>query len=478
MDSQISYNKTKIVATVGPASNNKEVLRELVKAGADVFRLNFSHGSHEDHLKVINMVREINDELGTNISLLQDLQGPKIRTNMIKDGEVFLKEGQELTITIDDKEGDDKVISTTYKALPSDVNPGDAILIDDGKIELKVVSSSHDSVLTRVIHGGSLKSRKGINLPDTKVSAPSLTEKDEKDLIFGLAQDLDWVALSFVRTAEDIYDLREKIKRAGKSTMIVAKIEKPEAIKNIDAIIEASDALMVARGDLGVEIAMEDVPIQQKIIVGKCNRAGKPVIIATQMLESMIDNPRPTRAEANDVANGVLDGADAVMLSAESASGKFPVLAVKSMSRIIAAVEETSERMYHKFYEEEKDSVTRLNDKLVRVACRLGMDVGAKAIIGMTKSGYTGFRLAGHRPKANIFIFTDKKELLRKMNLVWGIRGFHYDKMESIDDTFDHLEEILVDKGFLHSGDIYINTASMPLHWKAHTNMIKVSVVQ
>lgn len=476
MNNQIFFNKTKIIATVGPASNKKDVLMDLVKAGVDVFRLNFSHGTHEDHLKVIKLVREINEELGTHISLLQDLQGPKIRTNMIKGGEVFLEEGQLLSITINDLEGDEKIISTTYTALPNDVHVGDAILIDDGKIELRVESTTHDTVITRIIHGGSLKSRKGINLPNTKVSAPSLTDKDEEDLVFGLKHDIDWVALSFVRSADDIHYLRDKISKSGKKTMIVAKIEKPEAIKNIDEIIEATDALMVARGDLGVEIAMEEVPIYQKIIVGKCNRAGKPVIIATQMLESMIENPRPTRAEANDVANGVLDGADAVMLSAESASGKFPVLSVKSMSRIINAVETTSDKMYNKFYEEGNSS-TRLNDMLVSAACRLGMNVDAKAIIGMSKSGYTGMKLASHRPKSHIFIFTDKKDLLKTMNLVWGIRGFYYDKMESIDDTFEHIEKILVDQGFLHKGDVYINTASMPLHWKAHTNMIKVNIV-
>ncbi|MEM8894636.1 MAG: pyruvate kinase [Bacteroidota bacterium] len=477
MDNTILFNKTKIVATVGPASNNKQTLTDLVKAGVDVFRLNFSHGSHEDHLKVIRMVQEINEELGTNIALLQDLQGPKIRTNMIKGGEVEIKEGQQLVITTKDGvEGDDKVISTTYKALPNDVTLGDKILIDDGKLELKVEKSGGDEVTTRVIHGGSLKSRKGINLPDTRVSAASLTDKDEKDLAFGMTQEIDWVALSFVRSAVDIHHLKEKIKAAGRKTLVIAKIEKPEAIDNIDEIIEATDGIMVARGDLGVEIAMQDVPMQQKIIVEKCNRAGKPVIIATQMLESMIENPRPTRAEANDVANGVLDGADAVMLSAESAAGKFPILAVKAMANIIKAVEDNSQDIYNKFYEDGDDSLTRLNDKLVRAACRLSMSVEAKAIIGMTKSGYTGYKLASHRPNASIFIFTDKKPLLRAMNLVWGIRGFYYDKMEGIDDTFDHLEEILVEKGHLFSGDIYINTASMPLHWKTHTNMIKVSV--
>src|SRR6478609_1723902 len=314
---RISYNKTKIVATVGPASNSKEMLISLVKEGVDVFRLNFSHGSHDDHFKVINFVREINKELGTSVALLQDLQGPKIRVNEMRPG-IEIKSGEELTITTKQLLGNDKIVSTSYERLPQDVKEGDVILIDDGKIELKVKEVRGIEVVTTVVYGGPLKSRKGINLPFTKVSAPSLTEKDLIDLEFGIKHKVDCIALSFVRKAYDIESMRAILDKNNSNSRIVAKIEKPEALENIDAIIAATDAVMVARGDLGVEIWMEEVPMVQKMLVEKCNKLAKPVIVATQMMESMIENPRPTRAETNDVANAVMDGADAVMLSAET----------------------------------------------------------------------------------------------------------------------------------------------------------------
>ncbi len=470
--------RSKIVATVGPASNNKETLIELIKAGANVFRLNFSHGTHQDHQKVIELITQINTEMGTHVAMLQDLQGPKIRVNQVENGEVEINSGDNLCITTkEDVIGNNEIVSTTYKQIVNDVKKGDTILIDDGNIELQVEETIDDKVNTKVIHGGILKSRKGINLPDTKVSAPSLTEKDRKDLEFGLQFDLEWVALSFVREAKDIVELKEIIKKSGKHTKVVAKIEKPEALDNIDDIIEETDAIMVARGDLGVEIAMEDVPLKQKILVKKCIKKGKPVIIATQMMESMINNPRPTRAETNDVANAVLDGADALMLSAESASGNFPIQAVMRMSQTIAAVENEAVSIFNKFSDKEKESTTRLNDLLVRAACRLSESVHAKALIGMTKSGYTAYHLAMHRPNAEIFVFTNQKHLLRQLNLAWGVRGFYYDLTEGIDDTLHHIEEILVKEGFLTSGDVFINTASMPSHWEGHTNMIKIHQV-
>ncbi|MEQ9232390.1 MAG: pyruvate kinase, partial [Cyclobacteriaceae bacterium] len=330
--------KSKIVATVGPASNNKEMLIKLAEAGANVFRLNFSHGTHDMHQVVIDTINEINAEKGWNLCMLQDLQGPKIRIDQVEDG-AELHSGEILTISTTKEDiGNSKKVGTTYKGIVNDVNVGELILIDDGKIQLEVVDVRKDEVDAKVIYGGPLKSRKGINLPNTKVSAPSLTQKDIEDLEFGLKNNLEWVALSFVRKAEDIIDLKKRIQKAGKKTKVVAKIEKPEALENIDAIIEATDALMVARGDLGVEIPMEDVPMAQKKMVKACNKAGKPVIIATQMMESMIENPRPTRAETNDVANAVYDGADALMLSAESAAGKYPVEAVASMAKTIMAV--------------------------------------------------------------------------------------------------------------------------------------------
>ncbi len=472
------FKKTKIVATIGPASRNKETLRELIKAGANVFRLNFSHGSHDDHKKTIDMVRELNDELGSSVALLQDLQGPKIRVGKVENDGVPIHPGQQLIITTEDILGTSEKVSTVYEGIVNDVKPGDTILMDDGNIELKTIKVEGNEVYTEVVHGELLKSRKGINLPDSNVSAPSMTEKDIEDLEFAFQFDLEWVALSFVRKASDIHQIKERIAKAGVNTKVIAKVEKPEAIANLDEIIEATDGVMVARGDLGVEVPSERVPILQKRMVRKCNRLGKPVIIATQMMESMIENPRPTRAETNDVANAVFDGADAIMLSAESASGKFPVQAVQQMSKTIQAVEGDSRTIYSKFQEEDSESSTRLNDLLIRSGCRLADNVEAKALIGMTKSGYSGYRLAMHRPKAHIFLFTNQKYLLRQMNLVWGVTGFYYDKEEGIDTTLEQIEKRLVQEGYLEKGDVFINTASMPAHWKGHTNMVRVSQVE
>jgi pyruvate kinase len=478
MENTIIFNKTKIIATVGPASNSKEKLTELIKAGVDVFRLNFSHGSYEAHQEVIDRVREINKELGTHICLLQDLQGPKIRTRDVENGQVDIVEGQDLIITTEKIVGTSSKISTTYESLPNDVSIGDMILIDDGKLELKVTGVDGNEVKTKVIYGGPLKSKKGINLPDTNVSAPCLTDKDEEDLQFGLKNDCEWIALSFVRTADDIRYMRSIIEKSGKKSKIVAKVERPEALKNIDEIIEATDAVMVARGDLGVEIVMEDVPMAQKMIVQKCNEASKPVIIATQMMESMIENPRPTRAETNDIANAVMDGADALMLSAETATGKYPIQTIKSMARTISSVETQADHIYDKYWDIDLKSSLFINDSLVASACRLSKYTGAKAIIGMTKSGYTAFRISSHRPKALIFVFTDNEPLLNTLSLLWGVRGFYYDKMGTTDETFTDIENLLKEKGHLTKGDIFVNMASMPLHWTNRTNMAKISVVE
>ena len=468
--------RSKIVATVGPASNSKEMLLELARAGANVFRLNFSHGTHQDHHKVIDAINELNDEHKMNKAILQDLQGPKIRINQMKDGGVTIKPGETLCIAIDDREGDSQSVSTTYKEIVNDVKVGDTILIDDGNIELKATEIKSDMVCTEIVHGGYLKPRKGINLPNTKVSAPSLTPKDREDLEFGLQFNLEWVALSFVRKADDILELKKIIADAGKSTKVVAKIEKPEALDNIDEIIDATDAIMVARGDLGVEIAMEDVPMVQKDIVKKCKALGKPVIIATQMMESMITNPRPTRAETNDVANAVMDGADAMMLSAESASGNFPTLAVYKMSQIISAVERGSDKIYNEYIDDSESSETSMSDSLVQAACRLSESIKATALVGMTKSGYTAYRLAMHRPKSYIFVFTNQKHLLRQLNLVWGVKGFYYEHTENINDTLNEIEAILKEGGFIQQGELFINTSSMPKHWMGHTNMMKISI--
>lgn len=473
MDQKIK--KTKIIATVGPASNTKDKLLELVKAGANVFRLNFSHGTHEQHLQVIKYIREINIENNFSVSILQDLQGPKIRTNDVENNGVELVEGETIIITKELCLGTKEKISTSYQSLTSDVKPGDAILIDDGKIELKVVRTGNGEVTALIIYGGLLKSKKGINLPNTEVSEPSLTEKDRKDLFFGIENDVDWIALSFVRRAEDLIELKQIIAESGKDIKVVAKVEKPEAIKNIDSIVKESDAVMVARGDLGVELLMEEVPMLQKMIINKCNAAGKPVIVATQMLESMIDNARPTRAETSDVANAIIDGADTVMLSAESASGHYPVLSVQSMTRICLSVEKDAEVIYNKTAQ---DDDTTLSDSVIASACALADQVKAKAIIGLTQTGYTAYRIASHRPKSDIFIITPNKALLTRLNLVWGVKSLYYDKFLSTDETIEGVKNMLVKAGYLRKGDVFVTTAGMPFTSYQGTNTLKLSVVE
>jgi len=475
MRENIHFNKTKIVATVGPASNSREMLENLIKEGVDVFRLNFSHGTHEDHKSVIEHVRSLNKELGTTVSLLQDLQGPKIRLGEMEK-KTKIVSGQKFIITTEEVVGNSERASTVYQDIVKDVKVDDVILIDDGKIELKIKEVKDKEVITEIIYGGKVKSRKGINLPFSNVSAPSLTEKDLKDLEFGLENDVDWIALSFVRKEEDIINLRKKIDAKGKHSKIIAKIEKPEAIKNIDRIIEETDAVMVARGDLGVEIFMEEVPMAQKRIVKKCNELAKPVIIATQMMESMIENPRPTRAETNDIANAVMDGADALMLSAETAAGMYPVEVIKSMVNTITSVEKQADVYFRHDPLDETDPLF-LNNTLVLTACRLAKASRAKAIIGMTQSGYTAFRLSCHRPNANIFIFTSNERLLNTMNLIWGVRGYYYNKEVSTDDTFADVESILKEKGHIDTGDVFITTASMPIHERQRTNTVKLNLV-
>lgn len=472
------FNKTKIVATVGPASNTKEKLHELIVSGVNVFRLNFSHGTHEQHQEVINHIRELNNTFKYNVSILQDLQGPKIRIGSVENNGAEINEGDDFVITVEQEiEGNSERVSTTYTSLPRDVKAGDTILIDDGNIELRVYKVEGLEVHTKVVFGGIIKSRKGMNLPDTDISEPSLTKKDRKDLTFGLKNDVDWVAISFVRKPGDIQELKSIIKDAGKTSKVVAKIERPEAIKNIDGIVEESDALMVARGDLGVEIQMEDVPMHQKMIVKKCNAKAKPVIIATQMMESMIENPRPTRAEANDVANAVLDGADAVMLSAETASGKYPVQTIQSMTRIIRAVESSAD-IYNKYYTPDLKDRHFTSVMLIESACKMASSSQAKAIVAMTNSGYTAFQLSSHRPESDIFAFTDNKSLLTTLNLVWGVRAYFYNKKHSTNATFKDMEEKLIKEGHLRKGSVFINTASMPFEAHKKTNVVKIGIVE
>ena len=480
--------KTKIVATVGPASETSEMLYALAQAGVNVFRLNFSHGSHPDHLERIQRIRQNNATYGLSIGILQDLQGPKIRIGNVenKDG-VKITAGQKLVFTNDDIIGNSERVSTPYKGMYQDVKMGERILMDDGKLEVKVVGIEGTDVVTEVIYDGILKSKKGVNLPNTKVSMPSVTEKDYEDLEFGLANNVDWIALSFVRYASDIQEVKDYIKAKGKSTRVVAKIEKPEAIANIDSIIEVTDAIMVARGDLGVELPAEEVPMIQKMLVEKCNIACKPVIVATQMLESMIDAPRPTRAEINDIANSVLDGADAVMLSAETASGKYPIEAVTSMAQTICQVEVSEAKkgakqtkLYFKYHAAVNDNPgpNVINDNVVMSACRLARDTQAKAIIGVTRSGYTAFRISHHRPEADLYVFTPNRQLMCILSLYWGVKTVYYDREDlSTDDLIEDIKRVLVEREALHTGDIFVNTLSMPVSNHRKTNAVKLSIV-
>ncbi|MEZ0608433.1 pyruvate kinase [Fibrella sp. WM1] len=478
------FKRTKIVATVGPASETKDQLLALARAGVNVFRLNFSHGTHEDHLMRLNRIREINEENNLNLCVLQDLQGPKIRIGAVEDPKngVPILPGNKLVFTNEEVVGTSGRVSTPYKGMYRDVRPGERILLDDGKLEVKVIGVEGTDVVTEVVYGGPLKSKKGVNLPNTKVSMPSVTEKDWADLDFGLEHDVEWIALSFVREAREIHEIKEYIKSKGKLARVVAKIEKPEAIINIDEIIEATDAIMVARGDLGVELPAEEVPMIQKMLVEKCNRAAKPVIVATQMLESMIDAPRPTRAEINDVANSVMDGADAVMLSAETASGSYPILAVENMSATIRNVEANSDKIYYKHHAQVNDHPGEnvLNDNVVMSACRLARDTKAKAIIGITTSGYTAVRLSHHRPKASIFVFSPDARLRNVLGLYWGVQVIPYnpEANQNADQTVEAIKQTLVDRGELSSGDIFINTLSMPLSKQRRTNTVKLSVVE
>ncbi|MFD1145162.1 pyruvate kinase [Larkinella insperata] len=478
----MSLKKTKIVATVGPASESKEKLLALARAGVNVFRLNFSHGTHEEHLVRIQRIREINEEYGLNLAILQDLQGPKIRIGKVESDEgVQILPGNKLIFTNEDIIGTAERVSTPYKGMYRDVRNGERILLDDGKLEVKVVGTDGTDVITEVVYGGPLKSKKGVNLPNTKVSMPSVTEKDFEDLDFGLEHNVDWIALSFVRQASEILEIKEYIRARGKTCRVIAKLEKPEAILNIDEIVAATDGVMVARGDLGVELPAEDVPMIQKMIVEKSNKAAKPVIVATQMLESMIDAPRPTRAEVNDIANSVLDGADAVMLSAETASGKYPILAVENMAHTIQKVEELSDKIYYRYhaYVNENPGKNVLNDNVVMSACRLARDTKAKAIIGITTSGYTAFRLSHHRPKAGLYVFTSNKAMMSTLALCWGVNVLPYEPNPSntVDQTVTEIKDLLVKQGVLEPGDIFINTLSMPLMERLHTNTVKLSIV-
>ena len=472
-----SFNKTKIIATTGPASCTPEHLLNLVNAGVDVFRLNFSHGTYEDHAKIVDNIKDINRTHKTDIGILADLQGPKIRIGELENGKIDIAPGDTINFTTEECLGNKDHIYLSYQNFPKDVTVGERILLDDGKFEMEVVKTDKKTRVTaKVIYGGELFPKKGVNLPNTKISLPSLTEKDLKDLDFAISKTANWIALSFVRSAEDILGLKKILAEKGSTAKVIAKIEKPEACKNIDEIIQVTDAIMIARGDLGVEVPMEEGPMIQKEIVRKSRKLAKPVIIATQLMDSMIKNPRPTRAETTDAANAVLDGADALMLSGETSIGANPVLVIEALEKIIANIE-SEDHIYYKSQSPDKNSPTFLSDAVCFNACVLAEEIGAKAIIGMTRSGYTGFMVSSMRPKAEIFVFTDNPALRYSMSMTFGVRTFFYDKMESTDATITDLKKYLKDNKFLKKGDIVVNVASMPLEDQGRTNMLKVSKI-
>ena len=474
------HKRTKIVATVGPSCDTYEKLLALVKAGVNVFRLNFSHGTHEDKLSIVEHIREINKKEPFNIAILGDLQGPKLRVGEIANGSIDIKEGDEIIFTSEKIIGSKTKVYVSYPMLSKDVQVGERIFLDDGKLEVAVKEILNDKeVMVRVTLGGTLLPKKGVNLPDSALTMPSLTEKDLADLDFIINNNLDWVALSFVRTPADIRELKKIIKSRNSKIKTISKIEMPEAVKNLRDIIIESDGIMVARGDLGVELPVEQVPLIQKDIIRKCMHRAKPVIVATQMMESMMERTKPNRSEVSDVANAVMEGADAVMLSGETAMGDYPVLVVEMMSKIILQVE-------HNAYDFNRDDILApqphspsfLSDAICYSACKLAHDTNAHALIGMTQSGYTGFMLSSYRPNSPLFIFSKEKSLINQLSLSWGVRGIYYAEEESLDDIIFDQINILKERGFVKPGDIVINTGSTPVDLHLPTNVVKITTVE
>jgi pyruvate kinase len=467
---------TKVVATIGPASSSKAILKKLFEEGVDVCRLNFSHGTHEEHLQVINNIMELNLELNENVAILADLQGPKIRIGDVENNKIELIDDSEILFVTEKCIGTAEKLYLSYQDFPKDVSIGDFILVDDGKIKLATLETNgRDTVKAKVIHGGILSSKKGVNLPNTKISMPSLTVKDIDDANFALDNNVDWIALSFVRSADDLTELKELIRQKKKSVRIIAKIEKPEALEDIDNIIDSCNGIMVARGDLGVEVPFDQVPLIQKDLVKRCRIMAKPVIIATQMLESMITNFRPTRAEANDVANAVLDGADALMLSAETSAGNYPVESIAAMQKIIDWTEKGF--IYNHEIVPKVNSRSFLPDSICLNACRMASQTNASAIVTFTFSGHTAFSISSHRPEAKIFVFTRNRNLLRKMSLVWGVRAYYFDEKETMDDSISYSIEFMKKLNFIENGDVVIHVGSTPFEEKGPTNMIKLSYI-
>ncbi|WP_166959570.1 pyruvate kinase [Yeosuana marina] len=470
--------KTKIVATLGPATSTKEVLKAMLDEGVDVFRINFSHADYSDVAERIKMIRELNAEFGYNAAILGDLQGPKLRVGVMKE-EVVVHPGDEIIFATGERfEGTKERVYMTYDRFPQDANAGERILLDDGKLIFEVVSTDRKSeVKAKVIQGGPLKSKKGVNLPNTNISQPALTEKDIEDAIFAIGQRVDWIALSFVRHAEDLMQLRDLIqKHADEKIPIIAKIEKPEAVENIDKIVAHCDGIMVARGDLGVEIPAEEVPLIQKQLVLRAKKARIPVIIATQMMETMITSLTPTRAEVNDVANSVMDGADAVMLSGETSVGKYPVQVIKQMANILLKVEDSpliQVPLTHPHI--------RTNRYITKSICyhaaNMANEIDAKAISTLTNSGYTAFQISAWRPLSHILVFTSNRRILTQLSLLWGVRAFYYDKFVSTDETIEDVNNIACKMGYLEQGDMLISLAAMPIQSKGMVNTLRVTEI-
>jgi pyruvate kinase len=471
--------RTKIVCTLGPSSNTFEQIENLYRAGMNVVRINFSHGSHEGHKNTMGFVREVAKKHQYSIPILMDLQGPKIRVGQMKDGLQILKEGTLVRITTENVEGDSNLIPIDYDGLSEDAKEGNQILIDDGLLELKIVKKEGSDLIAKVIVGGELKSRKGVNLPDVDVSMSSLTDKDIEDLEFGLKVGVDYVAMSFVRSARDIQEVISRIRAAGSNAAVIAKIEKPEAVDVIDEIIEEADGIMVARGDLGIEIPSEKVPLVQKRIIERCRTAGKPVITATQMLDSMINNPRATRAESSDVANAVLDGTDAVMLSGETAAGKYPVEAVRTMAKIIRSVEENAPGLYYSLKYRKPDwKEKQIIESLAYSCVTIADNVEARAIATITHSGNTARRIAKFRPNVPIVAFTESQIVRRQLNLVWGVESVRLEELFDTDISVKLMEDYLRKHGLVNAGDRVIIATGMPLAKRGRTNMVKVSTIE
>jgi len=467
--------RTKIVATLGPACGTKEIIERMIEAGVNVFRINFSHADYSDVEERVKIIRDINERRNFNVAVLADLQGPKLRVGIMAD-DVELEEGDTFTFTTEKCEGTNEKAFMTYQNFPKDVQKGEHILVDDGKLLFEVIATdSQSNVTTKVLRGGPLKSKKGVNLPNTKISLPALTEKDKKDVVFAIGLDVDWIALSFVRTPEDLMQLQDIIKKnTDHKIPIIAKIEKPEAVANIDRLTPHCDALMVARGDLGVEVPMEKVPLIQKRLVLKAKKAHIPVIIATQMMETMIDNQVPTRAEVNDVANSIMDGADAVMLSGETSVGAFPLEVIKQMRKIIESVENSPLILMPETY------VQCINERFIsKTICHqaslMANSINAEVITTLTDSGFTAFHISSWRPKANILVFSSNRRILAMLNLLWGVKGVFYDRFVSTDQTIEDINNLAHEKGYLKEGDYAINITSMPVKQRGMANTMRIT---